>query len=86
MLILCEHCNRDWKTITEFMFTTVEEVSVVEEEEEAGPSETIHRTAEAVAPNRAPRKELKPIASVHKILKFKLLPDSAVPNSTSEHT
>ncbi|XP_022133708.1 uncharacterized protein LOC111006225 [Momordica charantia] len=63
-----------------------EEVSVVEEEEEAGPSETIHRTAEAVAPNRAPRKELKPIASVHKILKFKLLPDSAVPNSTSEHT
>lgn len=84
MVILCEHFNRDWKTISELMFPTVEEVSEVEEE--AGSSETSRRTAETVEPNQAPRKELKPIASVHKILKFKLLPDSAVPNSTSEHT
>lgn len=66
---------------TEVMFPTAEEVSVVEEE--VGPSETNRLTAEAVEPEQTPRKELKPIASVHKILKFKLLPDSAVPNSTS---
>lgn len=54
------------------------------EEEEAGPSETNSRKGEAVdEPKRTTRKELKPVASVHKILKFKLLPDSTVPNSTS---
>lgn len=57
-----------------------EEVPVVEEE--AGPSETSRRSREAVEPKQAPRKELKPVASVHKILKFKLL-DSAAPNSIS---
>lgn len=62
------------------MFPNVEEVPVVEEE--AGPSETSRRSREAVEPKQAPRKELKPVASVHKILKFKLL-DSAAPNSIS---
>ncbi|XP_038885696.1 uncharacterized protein LOC120075999 [Benincasa hispida] len=57
-----------------------EEVPVVEEEAE--PSESNRRSREAAEPKQAPRKELKPVASVHKILKFKLL-DSAVPNSIS---
>ena len=57
-------------------------------EEEAVPSETNRRSEKAVEPNQAPRKDLKPVASVHKILKFKLLDsvdsvDSAVPDSTS---
>ncbi|KAG6578370.1 hypothetical protein SDJN03_22818, partial [Cucurbita argyrosperma subsp. sororia] len=63
-----------------------EEVSMVEEE--AVPSKTNRRSEKAVEPNQALRKDLKPVASVHKILKFKLLDsvdsaDSAVPDSTS---
>ncbi|XP_004138617.3 general transcription factor 3C polypeptide 6 [Cucumis sativus] len=57
-----------------------EEVPVVEEE--AQPSETLRCSREEVEPKQATKKELKLVACVHKILKFKLL-DSDVPSSIS---
>ncbi|XP_022753977.1 general transcription factor 3C polypeptide 6 isoform X2 [Durio zibethinus] len=57
-----------------FVFSEDETSPVVHEE--TGPSEANLFSGKCIIdPNRAPRKQVKPVARLHKILKFILLPD-----------
>lgn len=55
--------------------------------EETGPSEANLFSGKLIIdPNQPPGKEVKPIASLQKILKFRLLPEDDGQCKTSEHT
>ena len=53
--------------------------------EETGPSEAnLFSGTFIIDPNQAPAKEVKPIASLQKILRFRLLHEGDVQDATSE--
>ncbi|GMI79462.1 hypothetical protein like AT3G15420 [Hibiscus trionum] len=65
-----------------FVFTEDEACPVVYEE--TGPSEANLFSGKCIIdPNQAPRKEVKPVAQLHKILKFSLLLDEDVQVETN---
>ncbi|CAL5351387.1 unnamed protein product [Camellia sinensis] len=64
-----------------FVFTEGEAAPVVHEE--TGPSEAnLFSGKFIIDPKQAPSKEVKPIARLHKILRFSLLPETEVEDST----
>jgi len=52
---------------------------------ETGPSETnLFSGTRLIDSNQPPTKQVKPVCQLHKVLKFKLSPDSAIQSRTDE--
>lgn len=55
--------------------------------EETGPSEAKLFSGKCIVdPNQVPRKQVKPMTRLHKILKFRLATDDGTQDLTTEHT
>ncbi|XP_052174732.1 uncharacterized protein LOC127789783 [Diospyros lotus] len=68
-----------------FVFTEGEAAPVAHEE--TGPSEVnLFSGKFIVDPKQAPSKEVKPIASLQKVLKFRLLPETDIEDATATQT
>ncbi|KAL5736275.1 hypothetical protein ACOSP7_030743 [Xanthoceras sorbifolium] len=66
-----------------FVFSEDEAAQMVHEER--GPSEAnLTPGKSTIHPNQAPRKQVKPVARLHKILKFRILLDDELQDATTE--
>lgn len=55
--------------------------------EETGPSEANLFSGKCIIdPNQAPKKQVKPVTRLNKILRFKLAPDADTQDATSDQT
>ncbi|KAB1217237.1 hypothetical protein CJ030_MR4G021084 [Morella rubra] len=64
-----------------------EEEAIPEVHEETGPSEANLFSGKCIIdPNQTPSKHVKPVAQLHKVLKFRLAPDDEIQFATSKRT
>ncbi|RDX66011.1 hypothetical protein CR513_55275, partial [Mucuna pruriens] len=73
------------ETIGTCLAFTEQDAPVVHEE--TGPSEVnLFTGTRLIDSNQPPTKQVKPVCQLHKVLKFKLLPDSEIQNAAAEET